>query len=194
MSPGQGYSKFEAHLRFGTDGEHIVGRRLTREGVVINPLWQHANSGKAPAIYYDAEGSLVEVTLPDMTCWLDGVFHVEVKVKQRWVHWHGRMETGFNTRAFAAYQKVEVLTGHDVWVAFLHLNNAKGREGDPLGVFVQRLGVLNKYKREWDGLNCKTGERVESPLTLFPRECLHKRWGLEDLDQRQLEILSHRAV
>jgi hypothetical protein len=154
---------------FGEDGEGAVADKLAREGCVISAL-KDAGPTRAPTLYKISDGAQARMVLPDMMAWSRGKppMFAEVKRKRRWVGFDGRVETGFNQVHFDHYLRVERETGTDIFVFFVHQDQA------PTGVFVQRLDVLKRAPvyRHWNGKKRGTDVVVEPPLALFHKDAL----------------------
>ena len=44
---------------------------------------------------------------PDLTCFSNGnMFPIEVKTKNKWVHWDNQLETGFNYEHYKNYKEI----------------------------------------------------------------------------------------
>jgi len=153
---------FESQLAFGEEGEHEVAIELLKRGVVIQPLYQY-NTTKdetSPKII-TCNGALIA---PDLTCFKTGDgFFVEVKTKRRWINYKYGLETGFNYSHYKQYMEVKKYTGLNVWICFNHV------EKEPVGKF---MCEIERHHRYWDGMNEKTGERVEKPMMLYKFEVL----------------------
>ena len=68
---------------------------------------------------------------------------VEVKTKNQWVAYRGRVETGINQRLFEHYKLINELTNKKVFLIFNH------KEEEPTGYF---MAELKKHTRIWDGI------------------------------------------
>jgi hypothetical protein len=149
---------------FGEEGEHVVADILMHRGNVVLPMYQFHNHDRAPSVFWVMDEDILSRPLPDLLVWCGGdrPIFAEVKRKNRWVHWDGRRETGFNQRLYNAYTEIEQRTGCPVWVFFLHERMA------PTGLYVAPLAKLAPTLRPWDGRNEKTGAVVErQPIAMF---------------------------
>lgn len=130
---------FKESLAFGEEGEHEVAEYLIKKGVNVLPLYQFENS-HAPYIL-----SLTQkVVSPDLICFKNDSFMVEVKTKNQWVEFEGNRETGLNKTHFDYYKKIRELTGKQVFVIFNH------KSKKPIGFY---LVELMQYTRYWDGFH-----------------------------------------
>jgi len=130
-------TSFEDSLQFGEDGEHEVAKILINRGVTLMPLYQY-NKEHAPYLL-NVNGN---ITSPDLLCFKNDCFFVEVKTKNQWVEYCGEMETGFDLKHFEDYRKIFETTNKKVYVFFNH------KTKDPQGIYYIEL---MKYTRIWDG-------------------------------------------
>jgi hypothetical protein len=154
----------DGKLAWGAEGEHLVAKRLMRDGAAISPLYQYQNHDRAPLLVWEGAGKEMAAVLPDLTVFGRGrVFFAEVKRKGRWVDYPPAMrglETGFGRRLYYEYLAVERQAETPVWVFWVH------ERGAPTGVFVARLDSLRSGKV--DCLRCRgTG----GPPTARCRQC-----------------------
>lgn len=154
---------FEQKLREGQDGEREVGSFLLAKGMHLVPLYQYESHDAAPVLFSGRS----RIILPDLDVYSDGrSFFVECKVKNQWVRFKGNVETGFDERHAQQYRRVQALTGKPVHLCFLH------KVQPQTGLFRISLTRFFEKSRYWNGLNERTGQRVESPLRLVAFEHL----------------------
>lgn len=158
MSTAQRQTSFESKLKLGEEGEHEVAQYLMRRGVSVLPLYQF-DIDTAPVIY----SANSETISPDLICFKDDAFMVEVKTKNQWVSYMGRVETGLNLKHYNHYKQIACITGKEVYVFFNH------REQHPIGMY---YCGLDKYTRVWDGI--VRGRRVHPEMVFYNIEVLHK--------------------
>ncbi len=189
--------EFRKQLAFGEEGEHLVARKLIQAGTKILPLYQfETKSRSAPVLlasFAGADGVRhgASTILPDLLCWGDSIYFAEVKRKNQWtlVREGNGLETGFSPRLLRDYLWIQTITGHEVWVFFIHHYSTIQRKehgftpGDeaPHGVYRQRLRMLDRRKRLWDGRD-RDNVKVSAPVALFPHSCLEKVWDLDELE------------
>ena len=128
---------FKEMLAFGEEGEHEVADFLIKKGVTVLPLYQFE---KEHAPYLISKNG--NITSPDLICFKEDAFMVEVKTKRQWVEYNGRVETGFNMKHYRHYKEIKTMTGKPVYVFFNH------KEQEPTGIFFTEL---DKHTRIWDG-------------------------------------------
>lgn len=161
-SPEAALHSFEDKLKWGEEGEKGVATMLINKGVTVAPLYQFNNHDSAPVCL----GHGFALTLPDLTCWNDGVnFFVECKRKNQWVRFNGNIETGLNQKHFDVYEQVKARTGQSVYLFFVH-------DGEMPGTYYGEIHALKPHMRRWDGM--VAGKRIEKPLSLFPKQSLRK--------------------
>ena len=137
MNTVQKQASFKEQLSFGEEGEHEVAQWLITKGVSVLPLYQF-NPENTPCIYH-MQG---KTTSPDLVCFKNDSFMVEVKTKNQWVRFGDRIETGLNLKHYKHYEKIELLTNKKVYVFFNH------KVERPTGFY---FVPLKAYTREWDG-------------------------------------------
>lgn len=147
----QKQKSFNEQLAFGEEGEHEVARYLISKGVSVMPLYQFENS-HAPLIYTIN----TNVVSPDLICFKDDCFMVEVKTKNQWVKFKGITETGFNKKHFDHYKSIQDITGKQVYVFFNH------KKQKPLGFYFAKL---NAYTRIWDGV--VKGKKIHPEMVFY---------------------------
>ncbi len=156
----QKQTSFDKQLKIGEEGEHIITEFLLNKKVVVMPLYQF-NAEKTPMLFSKNEN----IICPDLLCYGNKVFFVEVKSKHRWVRWHGGIETGFNYRHYTHYLNVEQTTNQNVYVIFRHTKE------EPTGVYIVKLDY--KPIRYWDG-KTPSGKYIDKPFVFYPYEALKK--------------------
>lgn len=144
----QKQESFKQMLAIGIEGEHEIGQFLLSRGVSIMPLYQFTPS-EAPVILSGAE----RITMPDLICFKDDCFFVEVKTKNQWVVYGDRRETGLNRKHYKHYKKIKDSTGKKVYVFFNH------KKDEPLGYFYTELDL---FTRGWDGKNPKGEQKFDA--------------------------------
>lgn len=154
----QRQTSFERKLKFGEEGEHEVAQYLIQRGVSILPLYQF-DKGEAPVIF----SAKTQIISPDLICFKDDAFMVEVKTKNQWVMHRGRVETGLDLKHYNHYKQIACITGKDVYVFF----NQKKQE--PTGMFYCNL---DKYTRVWDGT--ARGRKVHPEMVFYNIEILNR--------------------
>lgn len=177
---------FEEALKWGQEGEQIVGRYLMRRGAKIMPLYQFDNHGAAPVVVWGGSASEVQMASPDFICWRSGKqYFAEAKRKRRWVHYpraRRGLETGFNARLMNHYTEIEAATGAPVWVFFLHESSGHPKS-EPSGLFCGLLSKLTQNVRIWDGRSANDSSYVTQPEALFPQSSLSLVCSLDELAQ-----------
>ena len=166
------HMSFDDCLRFGAEAEKMVARVLLERGVTLAPLYQFDNHGSPPIMLWEEEHQTHRHSLPDMYCFSEknGCKHVwwaEVKRQRQWVRYTSTLETGFKIRQLENYCEIEDKTGKLIWVFFVH------EQEDPTGIYYQKLPILVRRVREWNGRK-PNREKVTEPLALFPIDCLHR--------------------
>lgn len=155
----QKQENFKELLAFGVEGEHEIGQYLLSRGVTIMPLYQFEPL-EAPVILKGAE----KITMPDLICFKDDCFFVEVKTKNQWVVYGDRRETGLNLKHYNHYKKIKDYTGKQVFVFF------NQKQDEPLGYYYIEL---DGYTRLWDGKNPK-GEQKFDAMVFYNFDKLQK--------------------
>lgn len=151
MYSEQKQKSFSQQLAFGEEGEHEVAMYLISKGVSVMPLYQF-ESTHAPLIY-SVNSNIVS---PDLICFKDDCFMVEVKTKNQWVKFKDRVETGFDYKHYNHYKSIQTTTGKDVFVFFNH------KTQPPLGFYFTKL---DDYTRIWDGI--VKGVKVHSQMVFY---------------------------
>jgi len=155
---GMTQKNFKELLEFGEEGEHEVADFLINRGVKILPLYQFTPD-TTPYIFSKDE----KIISPDLICFSDTAFMVEVKTKNQWVEFRGVIETGIDKRLFLQYKKIQELTKIDFYVFFNHKTN------EPTGFYFCKL---DDYTREWDGI--VKGKRVSKEMMFYNIDVLKK--------------------
>lgn len=153
-------TSFREQLQFGEEGEHIISDFLMDKGVVIMPLYQFS-AQESPKIF-SKEKALIS---PDLLCYGDRVFFVEVKTKNQWVRWQGNIETGFNQKHYRHYLEVQQYTKQDVYVIFRHITE------EPTGIYIVKLDF--EPVRLWNG-KTPSGRYIDKPFVFYPFTALRK--------------------
>lgn len=157
---------FRIALAFGQDGEHEVADVLLARGVTVLPLYQFENTKHAPYILTEFES----IICPDLICFKDSCFMVEVKTKRQWVVYGGAKETGFNERHFNHYKRISDATKMPVYVFFNHKQCEKqGEKSKPTGIY---FANIDNYTRYWDGM--VNGVKVHEPTYFYNINVLRK--------------------
>ncbi|WP_445202058.1 hypothetical protein [Tenuifilum sp.] len=154
----QKQENFKEKLEFGQDGEHEVALVLLDMGVSVLPLYQF-DSDHAPYIL----GAGKRLISPDLFCFGNKSFMVEVKTKNQWVEFRGVVETGIEQKHYNHYKQVQEMTGLDVFLFFNH------KEKQPIGLYFCKL---DEYTRVWDG--SAKGKQVHPPMVFYNIEVLKK--------------------
>lgn len=154
----QKQANFKKSLQFGEEGEHEVAKFLIDRGVTVLPLYQF-NSDQAPVLLSMNE----QIISPDLICFKREAFMVEVKTKNQWVSYKGRVETGLNKRHFDHYKKIQQMTKKNVYVFFNH------KTEQPTGFY---FAPLNKWTRFWDGI--VNGVKVHPEMIFYNINTLKK--------------------
>lgn len=154
----QKQKNFKECLAFGEEGEHEAAEFLLTKGVNVLPLYQFQND-HAPFIL-SMESKVVS---PDLICFKEDCFMVEVKTKNQWVVYKGTRETGIDQRLFNHYNTIRNFTGKKVFVMFNHKKN------EPLGFYIVEL--MN-YTRVWDGK--ANGKKVHPEMVFYNIQVLNK--------------------
>lgn len=155
---------FNHALKFGRDGEKVVGQWLIEQGFGIIRTADIATAGLGPRIERAGFGFV----LPDFQVVGDGMAKwVEVKTKSKDVLYQrtGELRQGIERRHFDHYLDVQDKTGLPGYLAFLVLN-----KGNRLPV-VLRMGPLdrlNEHGRAHVGDTALfNGEMVWWPIDIF---------------------------
>lgn len=157
----------------------MIANWLVNKGYAVIPLYAPGDDEagwqglSAPSLLFGQSQCLVARAIPDLAVWNNKreFNFVEVKRKNRWTRWEGRVETGFNYGLFKQYCEVSDKTGEDIWVMWIHQNQA------PTGLFAQELSVLrgaNSGFRYWDGVVKNRGGKASSPTAFWPIEKLRR--------------------
>lgn len=162
----QNSESFKNELKFGQEGEHEVASILLGKGISVLPLYQFENTIHAPCILTEFEN----IICPDLICFKNACFMVEVKTKRQWVEYNGVKETGFNEKHYNHYKKITQATGMKVYVFFNHKQNGlNGYKSEPLGIFYTEL---ENYTRFWDGI--VNGKKVHQATYFYNIDILKK--------------------
>jgi hypothetical protein len=144
--------EFACDLAYGQLGESIIARWVLARGNSVLPVYEkEIDSGKGPRLFC-TDGTLV---VPDMLV-LPALKFVEAKHKTVF-SWHRTSSdwcTGIDQRHFSQYQRVEQLTGLQVWLLFLHQSDkphprdiaAGCPERCPVGLFGNSLRYLAAHE------------------------------------------------
>lgn len=149
---------FKRLLEFGQEGEHEIAKWLMDRGVTVMPLYQFDPS-HAPYLINRYKKTIS----PDLICFKDDAFMVEVKTKNQWVVYGDRVETGIDRNHYDHYKNVSQLTGKKVYVFFNH------KTDDPCGFY---YAELTQHTRFWDGK--VKGKQVYSPMVFYNYNVLKK--------------------
>lgn len=158
MSTAQKQKSFKSQLAFGEEGEHEIADLLIGRGVTILPLYQFTNDS-AP-VFFSKNSNIIS---PDLICFKDDCFMVEVKTKNQWVSYNGLVETGLNRRHYEHYQKIQKATKKEFWVFFNH------KKQEPVGVFFCRLNDVTRF---WDGI--VNNIKIHPEMAFYRKEVLKK--------------------
>lgn len=152
---------FKDRLAFGKEGEHEVAQYFMNRGFSALTLYQFDDLKESPKIF-----ALDDVQIsPDLLIAKPGrIMWVEVKTKQRWIQYLGCLETGCNEFHYMNYVKVRELTGIQSFIVFNH------KKAMPCGRFV--VDIDKPYSRRWNGINEKTGEKINGPMVLWRMDSL----------------------
>ena len=134
----QKLKNFKDLLAFGEEGEHEVANYLINKGVTVLPLYQFTPT-EAPCFFSYNNRTIA----PDLICFKEDAFLVEVKTKNQWVVYNEIVETGLDKRLYEEYKKIQEITKKIVYVFFNHKQN------EPLGIYYTKL---DNYSRIWDGM------------------------------------------
>lgn len=155
-------TSFKEALAFGKEGEAEVAEHLINKGYSCLALYQFDDT-VAPLIYTSCKN----IVSPDLLLSNnEKTFWVEVKSKRRWSYNYGVKETGFDKRSYNHYRNVYQLTGLNVYVVFNHVNCEES------GMYV--ASISDEPYRIWDGINCKTNERVSNEMVFWHEHQLKK--------------------
>ena len=154
---------FDQLLEFGENGEAEVAKYLMDTcNMMVLPLYQFNGKDSTPLIIHKNNKKFIA---PDLTCFANGnMFPIEVKTKNKWVHWDNQLETGFNYEHYKNYKEIQELTQ----VQWIVIFNQKIEE--PTGYFYTKLTVQDKFCRHWDGK--VGGNQKEKELWLYNKEIL----------------------
>ena len=133
----QNQKSFKDMLSFGEDGEHEVAQILLKNGISVMPLYQF-ESTHSPFIIKETN----KIIAPDLICFKNDCFLVEVKTKNQWVEYKGVIETGLDLRLYKHYEEIQKATNKEFFIFF------NQKEKEPTGFFYCKL---NDYTRIWDG-------------------------------------------
>lgn len=154
----QNQTSFKDKLLFGQEGEHEVADFLLGKGISVLPLYQFNNT-HAPFIMNKSD----KVVSPDLICFSQKAFMVEVKTKNQWVSFKGRNETGIDLRLYRHYKKIKDFSNLEVYVFFNH------KKKKPCGFYYCEL---DDYTRIWDGVS--NGVKKFDEMVFYNRSVLKK--------------------
>lgn len=156
----QKQKSFNEQLKIGEEGEHIITQVLLEKGIVVMPLYQF-NADKTPMLFSLDEN----IICPDLLCYNERAFFVEVKSKHQWVRWKNNLETGFNYKHYKHYLNAQTKTKQDVYVIFRHTKE------EPIGVYTVKLDY--QPVRYWNG-KTPSGKYIDEPFIFYPFNALRK--------------------
>ncbi len=150
---------FEEQLARGRTAEHLVSELLQERGWHIIPSYDFTgdDANKAPKL----QGKLAHIVIPDLDAAKDGSRKwCEVKRKEsaNFTRITKRLEHGIPLRHYQDYQKVEEITGTEVWLFILEENT-----GDVLCAPLKKL-----RPRIYDG-----GKMSRGGMAFFARDHFH---------------------
>lgn len=154
----QKQKSFNELLAFGEEGEHEVANYLISQGVTVMPLYQF-EPNEAPYFV----NKIDKIVAPDLICFKNDAFLVEVKTKNRWIVYNGVIETGLDKRLYNEYNKIQEITKKPVYIFFNHKQN------EPIGIYYTEL---NNFTRIWDGK--ANGEKKYNEMVFYNIEVLKK--------------------
>lgn len=109
---------FAGNLVVGQLGESEIARWMISRGNLVLPVYEkQIDTGKGPR-FFTPMGQMVA---PDMFI-MNAKVWVEAKHKTHFT-WHRKTQewvTGIDLHHYAEYQRVAEITGHPVWLIFLH--------------------------------------------------------------------------
>jgi hypothetical protein len=119
----QSRGEFEASLAHGRTIEQAVARWLMSNGYLILPVYDYSGKGLQKAPKLQAADIAASLVVPDLLAARNGTLRwVEVKWKSRadftWIT--QRRETGIDNPLWKDYLEVQRITGHEVWLVFVH--------------------------------------------------------------------------
>ena len=133
----QSKDNFKEALAFGQDGEREIAKKLIRKGYYVLPLYQFQDE-ISPKIIGDEN-----YISADLICFKNNnTIFVEVKSKNQWVEFAGKIETGCNYKHYQHYRDIALKTKIKTYIVFNHV------KGNYQGVYY--VDVL-KDGRYWDG-------------------------------------------
>lgn len=141
---------FADTLKVGQLGESEISRWLISRGNTVLPVYEkQIDSGKGPR-FFTPQGQIVAPDMFLMNCkvW------IEAKHKTHFT-WHRKTRswtTGIDLHHYAEYQRVAEITGHPVWLLFLHKDDVPSSEDQswgcpptcPTGLFCRDLAWLRE--------------------------------------------------
>ena len=130
--------QFDDALEYGRAGEVGISSWLQKRGWRVLPVYNYSGKGgdKAPKLIAAIDAD--SLVMPDLMVARDGLTRfVEVKRKGRadWTRVTQRRETGINLRLWTQYRAVQVATGIQVALLFVH-----DKEGEVRGGSIDALG------------------------------------------------------
>lgn len=141
---------FQKNLAFGQMSETDITRWLISRGGTVMPAYDiEYDTGKGPRVYTNGDQHAV----PDLLVWKNGkIFWIEAKRKTRFAWWGkgGYWVTGIDSKHWAAYRNVKILTGLNVWILFYHTGSDPDERSRqmgcppecPTGLFGQSIEIL----------------------------------------------------
>lgn len=125
-------SDFEDRLAESRVYEEGMAETLRRKQWYVLPTYDYSGKGDSKAPKLLAPPGVRDLVLPDLLAWTGRMARwVEVKLKRRADLFRktNTLVTGFSRRLWGHYQEVQLLTGVDVFVAFIHLDEGEVRGG-----------------------------------------------------------------
>ena len=149
---------FQQSLQIGKTAETRIARWLRSRGWHILPVYDlecKSKSGVGPR-FFTATNILDkthELIAPDMLIFKTCIRWIEAKHKSRFSWWGiGKTwETGIDRKCWDDYQKIAELSGHSVWLMFLHcqsdswIDDIQKRQAPatcPTGLYAGSIGDL----------------------------------------------------
>lgn len=147
----------------GHNGERMVAELLQQHGWYVIPSYDYAGEDhdKAPRL----QGALGGFIIPDLDIAKDGArrwAEVKTKAEATFTRITQRLEHGISKRHYEHYQKVQQITGDEVWLFVVEENTGT--------VLFAKLDDLEPFKRVYNGDKMSRGGMV-----FYPRDCF-KVW------------------
>lgn len=147
----------------GHNGERLIDRLLQERGWYVIPSYDYTGEeeNKAPRL----QGLTEHLVIPDLDISQNGErrwAEVKTKTKADWTYMTQRLEHGFPLRHYHHYQKVQQITGTEVWL-FIYEEST----GD---VLYAKIDDLDCAKRIYGGDKMDRGGTI-----FFPRDAF-KLW------------------